>query len=149
MGRSRRRSPASSYPNMSFTRSNRFRSSCSCSSRARLELLLRQHLRQLIEQLPLFLGELLRCLHLDGGEEIAASTAVDVGHALAAQPQRRAGLRAFRYLHRLGAVERRNLNFPAKRHGREVDWNFAEQVVPVAPEELVLVHVDDDVKMTG
>src|SRR6185503_16889547 len=118
-------------------------------ARPRLELLLRQHPPQLFDQLALLARELLRRLHLHGGEQIAAAAAVDVGHALVAQAQRRAGLRPLRHLHRLAAVERRYLNLAAQRDGGEVHRDLAEQVVAVAAEELVLLDVDDDVEVAG
>ena len=68
---------------------------------------------------------------------------------LAAQPQRRAGLRALGDLDRLLAVERRHLDLAAERQRREVHRNLAEQIDAVAPEELVLLHVDDDVEIAG
>jgi hypothetical protein len=49
----------------------------------------------------------------------------------------------------LGAVERRHLDLAAERDGREVHRDLAEQVHAVAAEELVLLHVDDDVEMAG
>src|SRR3989454_6057702 len=118
-------------------------------ARPRLELLLRERFRQLFEQLALLLRELLRRLHLHGREQIAASASVDVGHPLAAQPQRGAGLRPFGDFDRVHTIQRRHLNLAAERHGREVDRDLAEQIVAVAAEELVLLHVDDDVEMAG
>ena len=47
-------------------------------------------------------------MHLHGDEQVAAAAAADVGHAAAAQPERRAGLRALGNRERLVAVERRN-----------------------------------------
>src|SRR5438552_1950807 len=110
------------------------------------ELFLRQRLGELLERLPLLLVQLLRGRHLDGGKQIAAATAVDVGHPLAAQPQRRPRLRAFGDFHLLRAVERRHVDFAAERDGREIHRNLAEQVHAVAAEELVLLHVNDDVE---
>ena len=40
-------------------------------------------------------------------------------------------------------------NLAAERDGREVHRDLAEQVVAVAAEELVLLHVDDDVEVAG
>src|SRR3989441_5895786 len=119
------------------------------AARPRLELLLRQRFRQLFEQLTLLLRELLRRLHLHGREQIAASASVDVGHPLAAQPQRGAGLRSFGHLDGVHTVQCRHLYLAAGRDGREVDRDLAEQVVAVTAGELRLLHVDDDVEMTG
>src|SRR5258706_16019495 len=103
----------------------------------------------MLDQLSLVARELFRRLHLNGRKQVASPGAVDVRHPLALQSQGGAGLCAFGDLHGLGAVERRHLHFATERHGREVDRDFAEQVVAVAAEELVLVDVDDDVEMAG
>src|SRR5215831_16314398 len=66
--------------------------------RPRLEFFLGQRFRQLLEQVPLFFGEFLRRVDLHSCEQIAASASVDVRHALAAQLESGAGLRAFRDL---------------------------------------------------
>ena len=75
--------------------------------------------------------------------------AADLRHALAADAQRRAGLRALGDLDGLLTVERRHENLAAERERREVHRHFAEQIDAVAPEELVLLHVHDDVEMSG
>ena len=136
---------------MSLTRSNRFRSSCSSSvARARLELVLRQRLGELFEQLALLAGQLLRRLHLHGREQIAASAAVHVGHALAAAAASvvpvcvPSGTLTVSVPSSVGTWIS-----PPSASGREVHRNLAEQVDAVAPEELVLLHVDDDVEMAG
>src|SRR5262249_39975628 len=119
------------------------------AARARLELFLRQRFGELLDDLALVARELLRRPHLHGGEQIAAAAAADVGHPLALEPQRRAGLRA------LGAPDgfRPSGGGPrvaaAGRDGREVDRDLAEQVHAVAAEERVFLHVDDDVEMSG
>src|SRR5262249_47461031 len=116
---------------------------------SRLELFLRQRPGEILDQLALLPSQLPRRLHLHGREQVAAAASVDVGHSFAAQAQRGPGLRAFVDLHRLGSLERRHLNLAAERDGREVDRNLAEQVVAVAPEELVLLHLDHDVQAAG
>src|SRR5262249_6972817 len=70
-------------------------------------------------------------------------------HPFAAQPQRGAGLRSFGNLHRLLAVERRHLDLSAERHCREVDRDLAEEIVAVAAEELVLLHLNHHVQVSG
>ena len=49
-----------------------------------------------------------------------------------------------RHFDRLGSVECPHLDLAAEGDGREVHRDLAEQVVPVAAEELVLLDVDDD-----
>src|SRR5688572_12698435 len=60
----------------------------------RADLLFRQCGRQLLEQFLLFLRELLRRHGLNGDQQIAVAAARNVRHALAAQLERGAGLRA-------------------------------------------------------
>src|SRR4029077_14969768 len=117
------------------------------AARARLELLGRQRGGELLDDPPLLPRQLLWRRPLPRREEIAAAAAVDVGHALALEAQRRAGLRAFGDPNRLGPVERRHHDVAAERDGREVDRDLAEQVDAVAAEELVLLHVNHDVEM--
>src|SRR5258705_137688 len=81
----------------------------------RFEFYLGQRLRQLLQQMALILVQLLRRLYLDRREQVAAALAVDVRHALAAQPKRGAGLRAFGHLDAFLAVERRHENLSAER----------------------------------
>ena len=83
-------------PKMSFTFSKNGLSAP--SPPRRLELLLRQRLRQLLEQVLLFLGQLLRHRDPRDGEQIALAAARDVRHPLAAQLEPRARLRAGRHL---------------------------------------------------
>ena len=52
-------------------------------------------LAQLLQQAPLFAGELARRDHADIDVEIAFAAAVRIGQALALQADNRAGLRAF------------------------------------------------------
>src|SRR5262245_15877231 len=75
-----------------------------------------------------------------------AATA-DVGHALAAHTERRAGLRACRNRQILFAVERGNLDFTAERESGEVEWDLAIQIIAVALEECVFLNVDDHVEI--
>src|SRR5438067_13898089 len=91
-----------------------------------LELLLRQRFCELLEQLPLFLGCLLRRDDLHGDQQIAVGTAGDdVGHAASADAERRAALGAFRHLERLLAFKRRDHDLAAERGRRIVQRNLA------------------------
>src|SRR5829696_5436524 len=81
----------------------------------RLHLLLGQRRRQLLEQLLLFLRQLLRCDRLDGHEQITVAAARHVGHTLAAQAERGAGLRALGNLDGLVAVDARHLDLGSER----------------------------------
>src|SRR5436853_3009191 len=104
---------------------------------------------KLFDQLSLIARHLFRRLHLDRREEIAAPASADVRHPFPFQPQGRSGRRALGHSHGLGTIERRHLDITAERDRREVDRNLAEQVHAVPPEELVVLHVNDDVEMAG
>ena len=69
---------------------------------------------ELLDDLALLLRELAGDGDLHGRKQVAAAAAAHLGHPLAAQAQGRAGLRAFRHLDVLGAVERRHLNLAAE-----------------------------------
>ena len=94
---------------MSLTRS---KNGFSASSAVAVELLLRQRRGQLFEQVLLVLRELLRDRDARDDVEVAMAAAVHVRHALAAQLEARAGLRARRNVDVLAAVERRHLDVP-------------------------------------
>ena len=100
--------------------------------------------------MSLFFGELLRRAHLNGREQVALAAPADVRHApcrAGAASCRSACLRQPSPLSVPSSVGTSNL--AAERERREVDRNLAEQVQPVAPEELVLLHVDDDKEVAG
>src|SRR5438094_1904579 len=117
------------------------------SPRTRLELFFRQDLAELVEQVTLFFRQFFRRQHLHCREQVAAAAPVHIRHPLAAQAQRRPRLRAFRHFDCLGAIERGHLNFAAEGDGREIHRNLAEEIDAVAPEERMLLHVDDDIEM--
>src|SRR6516225_1911747 len=116
---------------------------------SRFELLFRQRVGQLFEQLALFFRHLLRRADLNRRKQIAAASAAHIRHALAAEPQRRSRLRPFGHFHHFRLLERRNLNFTAERDGGEVHLHLAVQIVPVPPEELMLLDLDDDIQVPG
>src|SRR5207253_9806192 len=119
-------------------------------TRRRLELLLGQRLGELFEKLLLLLAELLRRDDLDRHEQISAPAARHhIRHAAAAQPEGRAGLRPFGNLEALVPFERGDGNLAAHRQRRIVQRNLAEQIVGVAMEERMLLHVDDGVERAG
>src|SRR5439155_729483 len=82
-------------------------------------------------------------------EQIAPPAAIHLRQAFVLQPQRGAGLRPLGHFDGIAAVERGYLNLTAERERAEIDRNLAVQVLSVAPEELVLLHVHDDVEMPG
>src|SRR5687767_6223949 len=116
-------------------------------TRRRLDFLFRQRRGELLQQFLLFLAEPLRRHDLDGDQQIAVAAAGYVGHALAAQLEGGAGLRAFGNLDRLVAVETRHLDLAAERERRECQRHGAMQIVAVALKELVLTDEDHDVEI--
>src|ERR1041385_5666346 len=119
-------------------------------TRRRLEFFLRQGLVELLEHLALLFRQLLRRHDLHGDEQVATAAAGDdVGHAAAAKAEGRAALRALGNLERLLTLERWDGDVAAERHRRIVHRNLAEQIVAIAVEERVLLHVDDDVEVAG
>src|SRR5581483_7962375 len=76
----------------------------------------RKKIPQLLENLALLPRELFRNLDIHMDIQIAAAPAVHMRHAEIPQLKLRPGLRSFRNLNRLQAVERFNLDFRPK-HG--------------------------------
>src|SRR5690242_18497540 len=86
-----------------------------------VELLLRQRARELLEQLPLLLRELLRHCDACDDVEVAVAAAADVRHAFSPQLEPRAGLRARRDVQLLAPVQDRHLDRAAERERRKTD----------------------------
>ena len=114
---------------------------------ARLEFFLGQRVSELLEQMALFLGELLRCQPLHRREQIAVPASAELWESFATHAERRPRLTAFRNLQRLGTIERRHLDLAAECQRREVHRNLAEQIHAVAPKELVFLDVNDNIQM--
>ena len=134
---------------MSLTLPKMPRSSSSSSRASGLTFCLGQRRRKLLEQLLLFLGQALRRHALHGDHQVAVAAARNVRHALAAQAEGRAGLRAFRDLDGFVAIDARDLDLRAERERRERQRHAAVQVVAVALKELMLLDEDDDVEIAG
>ena len=136
---------------MSLTRSNRLRSSCVVSGvRPRLELLLRQHLRRAARAAAAapcvsFFGVCTCTVANRSPRPRPLTSGIPLPRSRSVVPV----CVPSGTLTRLGAVERRHLDLAAERDGGEVHRDLAEQVVAVAAEELVLLHVDDDVEVAG
>src|SRR5688500_9173386 len=97
----------------------------------------------------LFARELLRHRDPRDDVQVAVSASADVRHALAAQPEARAGLRASRDVQVLAALQRRHLHGPAEGERREVDWLLAIEIVIFTLDEWMFLHVHDDVEIAG
>src|SRR5689334_13521367 len=113
----------------------------------RLLDLRRQDLAQLFDGLALFARQLLRDRDFHGHVHVAAAATGDAWHPFAAQAEARSAGGAFRDRDRLLGIERRHFHAAAQRQGGEADADFAIQVVVFTPEEVVLLDVDDDVKV--
>jgi hypothetical protein len=78
---------------------------------------------------------------------ITAIVALEVGNALALEPEDLPALGAFGHLHLHHAVQRGHLELRAQRGLHEADRHFAEHFVFLAVEERVLLHVHHDVQI--
>src|SRR5262245_42689607 len=114
----------------------------------RIELFDGHRLRQFLEQVLLFLRQLLRDGDLRDHIEIADAAARDVGHSLAPQLEPRPGLRPRRYLDLVVTDHRRHTDLAAQREHREGDRQLAVEIVAFPVEECMLLHVDDDVEVS-
>src|SRR5262245_35791937 len=114
-----------------------------------LVLLLGQCGGQLFEQLLLFLGQLPRRADPHRHQQITTPTSADIRQPVAANAERRSGLRARGNREWFVAVERGDANLSPERQRREVQRHLAVEIVAVALKELVLLHVDDDVEVAG
>src|SRR5205807_3185291 len=79
--------------------------------------------------------------------QIAAAGAVQDGHALTAQAELRAILRALGNFEFLRLLDRRYLEFAAQRGLRHVDGNGAVQIVFLALEKRVWLHLQKYIKI--
>ena len=105
--------------------------------------------REFLQDPPLLGRERRRHLHVDPDELVSVAAAAQRGHAPVAQAEGRCALRAGRYLEARLARERRHLDRAAKRRQGELDGDLAEEIVPLALKELVLLHRQDDVQVPG
>src|SRR6185436_4848352 len=78
-----------------------------------------------------------------------AAPAADVRHATPFQCEGGAGLCALGNLKGFFAFERRNLDFSAECQRRILQRNLAEQIVAVALEEWMALHMYDDVEVAS
>src|SRR6185437_7177704 len=105
---------------------------------------------ELLHELALPAGEVLRRLDGDLDVEIAARRAAQHGKALPAQAELVAGLGARRNFHpRLAAVDRRHLDLAAEGGLRHAQRHAHQQVGAVALEDGVRADADMHVEITG
>ena len=74
---------------------------------------------------------------------------LSIGHTLAADAQRRAGLGAFGHFQNMLAFQRGNNDFRAQRSLRKRDRDNAVQIVSLPLEEGMLLHVQDHIQVAG
>src|SRR6266851_5094324 len=90
---------------------------------------------ELLEQVALLLGELFRHLHRDPDVLVAALVAVELGDALALEPEHLAALGAGGDLHLHLAVERGHLDCGPQRRLGEADGHLADDLGVLADED--------------
>src|SRR5690349_9259375 len=89
-----------------------------------IELFLRQYAGELLQELLLFLRELLRDDHLHRHEEVAAASSGDVGHAFTADAERLTTGRSLGNGERLFAIQGRNLDLTTERQRGVVEGDL-------------------------
>src|SRR5437764_1191541 len=81
---------------------------------------------------------------------IATSTAMHYWNAHTFEPEGATALRTGRYLeHRRLTIYRWHLNLISKRRLSKADWQFIEDVIALALEELVRFNGEHNVQVTG
>src|SRR5690606_3858529 len=103
---------------------------------------------ELLEQLALALGQVLRRFDLNLNVHVAVGLRAEHGHAFALEAELLAALRTFRDLHACDAAfDRRHLDLAAERGGAHRDWNHAENVGTVTLEEFVRFDGQENVEV--
>ncbi len=103
-----------------------------------------QALRQLFEELALFLRQLGGHGHVDDDELIAAILPADIGNTLASDRENFSGLGSGGYFKHVGTIQRGDFNFRAERSLGNIDIQVEDDIVLTALEELVRPHVEDE-----
>src|SRR3984885_7450069 len=102
-----------------------------------------------LDRLTLRLGQLLRRLHHDLHNQVAAAALIQIRHALAPQPERPAALRAFGNLQRRLAFQRLDRNFRSQCRLREGDDDRKMQIMPFALEVRVRLYCQHNVEIAS
>src|SRR5579864_5106740 len=105
-------------------------------------------LRQLLDQRALFFRDLLRNVHANGREQIAAA-ALRLRDAASTNAEHLARFGAGRDLHRDRFLERRHRDLRAEDRFRERHRHVDREIRVVASEDRVLLDADEDVQVTG
>lgn len=102
---------------------------------------------QLLEQLTFIGIQRAGDDHAKGGQKVALSFFVQVGHALTFYPQHRTRLRPGRHIEHGNTLERGHLDRISKRSLSNVDWHLQRQVVSRTLEHLVLPNIQYHVQV--
>jgi len=103
---------------------------------------------QFLQQLALALCELRWSLQPDFDEEVSLAMAIQYWNPLAADLQDGPGLRAFRNLQSVLGFKGWDFNLSSQRGLRERNWNRAVEIVSLALEEGMLLHVQHNVEIS-
>src|SRR5690348_6221280 len=82
-------------------------------------------------------------------EQVAAAGPLEPWDSEIAKPDARSRLCTFRHLYRLQTIERQQIDLGSERRLGDVDGNCAIQVVALALEDRMFLHLNDDVKVAG
>src|SRR3989338_1481102 len=110
--------------------------------------LLFRALGEFFQELALAPAEVLRDFNHDLDELVALPGAVEIRDAFAAHLEDGVALRAGGNPELRLALERRHLDFPAERRGRERNLGLHVQVVAPSLKRIVLPDVDDDIEIS-
>src|SRR5881409_2578204 len=106
-------------------------------------------IRKFLQLRPLFGIQLRWNFDRDSHMQIAPPITLHVLHALAFEPEHRAGLCAAWNFNLSSAVERGYFDIYAERRLNKTDWHLANQIVALALENFVLFDMQDHVKISG
>src|SRR5512145_24598 len=102
---------------------------------------------ELPQQFFLFPRDLSWNLHVNLDDLITPSVTAHMGNAFAFEAEQMTVLRSLRNFDFLGIFERRDLDGCAECGLHEGDGNAAENIVLIADEEIMLFHLQKDIKV--
>src|SRR6266566_3004402 len=107
------------------------------------------HVRELLEQAPLFSGQTGGRYNCNRDEKITTAPAAQHRHPLALQAKHRSGLRAYGNFQRLFTVESFYRNLGAQGSLCESDRDRGVKIASLAFELFVLCYVNNDIEISG
>src|SRR5690606_41334071 len=105
--------------------------------------------RELLAQPTLFARKAGRNLDVHAHEPVAQGPAAERRHSLSTQAEGRAALRRRRDLQCGPTKKRGHLDASAEGREGELDRDFAEEILPLPLEDLMLAHGEHDVEVAG